>query len=70
MTVVNPDANYATSKTVTLTGTYLNNFTLSYNISTSSICDKSGVFTPYAPVVIKSTSDNGKYVCFRAMDSF
>jgi hypothetical protein len=42
--------------------------TLSMGITTGSACDNSLSFVPYAPLYFTSEADNGKSVCYKAVD--
>ena len=67
ITISNPNTNPATSKTITAS---TNEGTLTMTAwSTSTTCDASRSFVAYASTTFSSEADNGKYVCYRAIDS-
>ncbi|MDD3263019.1 MAG: hypothetical protein PHR61_04170, partial [Candidatus Absconditabacteria bacterium] len=67
ITIANPTTTAATSKTITATK---NEGTLTMTAgSTSTTCNGTRTFITYASTTFSSEADNGKYVCYRAIDS-
>ncbi|HPO11337.1 MAG TPA: hypothetical protein PLM63_02035, partial [bacterium] len=67
ITITNPDTTTATSKTITAT---TSDGTLTMSITTGNTCDGSLTFIAYAPITFNSESDNGKKVCYKAVDAY
>ncbi len=61
----NPDTNPTQSKTITAE---TNEGTLTQSITTDSVCDGTLDFAPYSSQTFISESDNGKRVCYKAVD--
>jgi len=62
----NPNTNPAQSKYIYAAS---DEGTLTMSITTGSICDGSLTFTAYSPITFTSESDNGKKVCYKAVDA-
>lgn len=65
ITVSNPGTASAQSKTLTATSS---KGSLSMSITNGSACDNTLQFVPYESVTFSSESDNGKGICYRAVD--
>lgn len=65
ITINNPGTNPAQSKTITAGAS---DGTLTMSNTTGSICDGTLIFTTYASHNFISESDNGKKVCYQAID--
>jgi len=65
ISIGNPGTNMAQSKTISATASK-GTFTMS--VTDSSVCDNSLPFVPYASTTFFSESDNGKRICYRAID--
>ncbi|MEY4731396.1 MAG: hypothetical protein RL681_342, partial [Candidatus Parcubacteria bacterium] len=67
ITIVNPNTTPAQSKTVTAS---TNEGTLTQSVVTSgSVCDGTLTFSTYADTTFTSESDNGKKICYKAVDA-
>ncbi|MCL5003734.1 MAG: chitobiase/beta-hexosaminidase C-terminal domain-containing protein [Patescibacteria group bacterium] len=66
ITINNPNTNPAQSKTVTAS---TNEGTLTQSVTLGSACDASLTFSAYADTVFTGEADNGKKVCYRAVDA-
>lgn len=66
ITISGPEAWWATSKKVSAT---VSEWTLYMSEWTSTTCDSSRTFTTYAAKTYSSESDNGKYICYKAVDN-
>ena len=67
ITVTNPNGSPALSKTVTAS---TSDGTLTMTAwSTSTTCDASRTFVTYASTTFSSDTDNGKYICYKAVDA-
>ncbi|GEM_PF-1838679 len=65
ITIANPDSSSAQSKTITATA---NEGALTQSITTGSVCDNTLTFADYVSVTFSSEADNGKKVCYKAVD--
>ena len=66
ITITQPDTSPATSKTITASAS---DGTLTMTAgSTSTTCDNTRTFVAYASTTFTAEADNGKYVCYRAVD--
>lgn len=68
ITINNPGTARATSKTITA-GTSDGTLYMSSNTTTNATCDNSVAFTTYGSITFSSETDNGKYVCYKAVDA-
>lgn len=68
ITINNPGSATEASKTITATGSDANASVLSQSITTGIICNGTLTFSAYSDLTFTSTSDNGKKVCYRAVD--
>jgi len=66
ITITNPNTNPAQSKTITAS---TNEGTLTQSITTGSVCDNTLTFVAYTSTTFSSESDNGKKVCYKAVDA-
>jgi len=66
ITINNPNPNPAQSKTVTSS---INDGTITMSNTTGSTCDGTLTFITYASQTFTSEADNGKKVCYRAVDA-
>jgi len=66
ITIDNPNSNPAQSKTITASS---NEGTLSMKVDAGIVCDDSLTFVPYESITFISESDNGKTVCYKAVDT-
>jgi hypothetical protein len=66
ITITNPDTTPALSKTITAS---TSDGTLTMSNTTGSVCDGSLTFIPYASQTFSSEADNGKKVCYQAVDT-
>ena len=67
ITITEPNTNSAQSKTITAS---VSDGTLTQSITTGSVCDETLTpFEDYSATVFNSESDNGKKVCYKAIDS-
>ncbi len=66
ITITEPNTNPAQSKTITASAT---EGTLTQSITTGSVCDGTLTFGAYAETTFTLESDNGKKVCYKAVDS-
>ncbi|MCX6816790.1 MAG: hypothetical protein NTZ93_02915 [Candidatus Beckwithbacteria bacterium] len=66
ITINNPNTNPALSKTITAS---TSEGTLEMSNTTGSVCDGTLTFVSYASQTFTSESDNGKKVCYRAVDA-
>ncbi|MSU54922.1 MAG: HYR domain-containing protein [Candidatus Taylorbacteria bacterium] len=65
--ISNPDSSFSLSKEVTATSP---DGVLSWRLTESGVCDGGAKdFIPYVPAVFTSESDNGKQVCYKALDA-
>lgn len=67
ITINNPDTTPALSKTITASAAR-GTLTMSVNPVGVTTCNASNTFVPYASTTFNSPSDNGRYVCYRAVD--
>ena len=68
ITITNPNTSTQNSKTLTATGADVNTFTFEQSTTTGSTCDGSLSFSPYSSTTFSDPSDNGKKICYRAID--
>jgi hypothetical protein len=66
ITINNPDTTWAQSKTITAS---TGEGTLYQSVTTGSVCDDTLTFVSYASITFISESDNGKKVCYKAVDT-
>ena len=66
ITINNPTTSPAQSKTITAS---TNEGTLTKSITTGSVCDATLTFTAYSSITFSSEADNGKKVCYKAVDA-
>jgi PGF-pre-PGF domain-containing protein len=66
ITINNPNTDPAQSKTLTAS---TSDGTLTMNITTGSACNSSLTFAAYAITTFTSESDNGKKICYKAVDA-
>ena len=65
ITINNPDTSPAQSKTITAS---TDKGTLYQSVTTGTVCDGSLAFVSYSSITFTSESDNGKKVCYKAVD--
>ncbi len=65
ITITNPNTNPAQSKTITASAS---DGTLTMSNTTGSACDSTLIFVAYASQTFTSEADNGKRVCYKAVD--
>lgn len=66
ITIANPTTAPAQSKTITAS---TDEGTLTQSITTGSLCDGTLTYTSYSSTTFTSESDNGKKVCYKAIDT-
>ncbi len=66
ITIINPDSTPAQSKTITASAS---EGTLYMRVDAGTTCDNSLTFDPYSSFTFTHESDNGKTVCYKAVDA-